>query len=92
MNEPLPTARTTGVMIFRDENIYQDDIDPVEIRRRIGMLFQKPNPFTKSSYVNVVWGAGINGYKGDDQPGEIIEYDDTELIFARPKDKRMKVT
>jgi len=50
--------------MFHNENIYDDDIDPVEIRRRIGMVFQKPNPFSKSIYDNVAWGAKINGFKG----------------------------
>lgn len=65
MNELVPTARTEGQVIFRGENIYDEDIDPVEVRRRIGMVFQKPNPFPKSIYENVAWGARTNGYQGD---------------------------
>jgi phosphate transport system ATP-binding protein len=65
MNELVPTARTEGEVIFKGSNIYQDHIDPVEVRRRIGMVFQKPNPFPKSVYENVAWGARINGYQGD---------------------------
>ena len=65
MNELVPTARTVGEVIFAGTNIYDDDVDPVEVRRRIGMVFQKPNPFPKSIYENVAWGAKINGYKGD---------------------------
>jgi phosphate transport system ATP-binding protein len=65
MNELVPTAWTEGQVIFRDENIYDEDIDPVEVRRRIGMVFQKPNPFPKSIYENVAWGARTNGYQGD---------------------------
>jgi phosphate transport system ATP-binding protein len=65
MNELVPTARTEGEVIFRGNNIYQDYIDPVEVRRRIGMVFQKPNPFPKSIYENVAWGARVNGYQGD---------------------------
>jgi phosphate transport system ATP-binding protein len=65
MNELVPTARTCGEVLFRGDNIYQDHIDPVEVRRRIGMVFQKPNPFPKSIYENVAWGAKINGYQGD---------------------------
>jgi phosphate transport system ATP-binding protein len=49
---------------LHDKNIYDSDVDPVEIRRRIGMVFQKPNPFSKSIYDNVAWGAKINGFKG----------------------------
>ncbi len=65
MNELVPTAHTQGQVIFRGENIYQEHIDPVEVRRRIGMVFQKPNPFPKSIYANVAWGARINGFRGD---------------------------
>ncbi|MDF1501286.1 MAG: phosphate ABC transporter ATP-binding protein, partial [Anaerolineales bacterium] len=65
MNELVPSARTTGEVFFRDENIYQEFVDPVEVRRRIGMVFQKPNPFPKSIYENVAWGARINGFQGN---------------------------
>ena len=64
MNELLPTARTEGEVIFRGENIYADKVDSVEVRRRIGMVFQKPNPFPKSIYENIAWGARINGFQG----------------------------
>jgi phosphate transport system ATP-binding protein len=65
MNELVPTAHATGQVIFEGKNIYDPDVDPVEVRRRIGMVFQKPNPFPKSIYENVAWGARINGYRGD---------------------------
>ena len=65
MNELVPTARTEGEVIYEGEDIYAPDIDPVEIRSRIGMVFQKPNPFPKSIYDNVAWGAKINGHKGN---------------------------
>jgi phosphate transport system ATP-binding protein len=65
MNELVPTARAEGVVLYRGKNIYDEDVDPVEVRRRIGMVFQKPNPFPKSIYENVAWGARINGFKGD---------------------------
>src|SRR3990170_2574357 len=65
MNELVPTARANGEVIFRGQNIYEPEIDPVEVRRRIGMVFQKPNPFPKSIYENIAWGARINGFKGD---------------------------
>ncbi|CAN5782555.1 phosphate ABC transporter ATP-binding protein PstB [soil metagenome] len=65
MNDLIPTARVEGSVLFRDQNIYADEIDPVEVRRRIGMVFQKPNPFPKSVYDNVAWGAKINGYQGN---------------------------
>lgn len=65
MNERIPTARTEGEVIFEGQNIYDDSVDPVEVRRRIGMVFQKPNPFPKSIYENVAWGARINGFRGN---------------------------
>jgi phosphate transport system ATP-binding protein len=65
MNDLISTARVEGEILYHGNNIYDKDIDPVEIRRRIGMVFQKPNPFPKTIYENVAWGARINGYKGE---------------------------
>jgi phosphate transport system ATP-binding protein len=65
MNDLAPGARVEGEVIFQGENIYRPGVDPVEVRRRIGMVFQKPNPFPKSIYENVAWGARINGFRGD---------------------------
>ncbi|HSO26933.1 MAG TPA: phosphate ABC transporter ATP-binding protein PstB [Anaerolineales bacterium] len=65
MNELVPTAHATGEVLFNGQNLYAPDVDPVEVRRRIGMVFQRPNPFPKSIYDNGSWGAKINGYKGD---------------------------
>jgi phosphate transport system ATP-binding protein len=64
MNELVPTAWAEGKVLFHGKNIYDDDVDPVEVRRRIGMVFQKPNPFPKSIYENIAWGAKINGFTG----------------------------
>jgi phosphate transport system ATP-binding protein len=64
MNELYRTARTDGEVTFNGVNIYRPEVDPVQVRRRIGMVFQKPNPFPKSIYENVAWGARINGYQG----------------------------
>ncbi len=65
MNDLVDSAHTTGTVKFRHKNIYDADVDPVEVRRRIGMVFQKPNPFPKSIYDNVAWGARIHGFRGD---------------------------
>ncbi len=65
MNDLIPIARTEGQVLFNGQNVYADDVDPVQLRRRVGMVFQKPNPFPKSIYENIAWGAKINGYKGD---------------------------
>jgi phosphate transport system ATP-binding protein len=64
MNDLVPISRLEGQILFRGKNIYDPDVDPVEVRRRIGMVFQKPNPFPKSIFENVAWGARINGFKG----------------------------
>ncbi|MBT3239812.1 MAG: phosphate ABC transporter ATP-binding protein [Chloroflexi bacterium] len=65
MNDLVPSARVEGEIIFNGQNIYHPDVDPVEIRSRIGMVFQKPNPFPKSVYENVAWAAKINGFSGN---------------------------
>jgi phosphate transport system ATP-binding protein len=65
LHEVIPGARAEGHVMLGDLDIYAKTSDPVNIRRRIGMVFQKPNPFSKSIYENVAWGAKINGYRGD---------------------------
>jgi len=65
MNDLVPSARVEGEILYHGQDITSADIDPVEVRRQIGMVFQKPNPFPKSIYENVAWGARINGLKGD---------------------------
>ncbi len=64
MNDLIPGVRIEGEVIFEGQNIYVPEVDPVEVRRRIGMVFQKPNPFPKSIYENVAWGVRINGFQG----------------------------
>ena len=65
MHEVIPGARAEGCVMLSGQDIYAKSADPVVIRRRVGMVFQKPNPFSKSIYENVAWGARINGYRGD---------------------------
>jgi phosphate transport system ATP-binding protein len=65
MNELIPSGRVEGEVLFNGQNLYDSGVDPVDVRRRIGMVFQKPNPFPKSIYDNVAWGAKINGYRGN---------------------------
>jgi phosphate transport system ATP-binding protein len=65
MNELIPGARVSGEVLYHGEDIYAPGVDPVVVRRHIGMVFQRPNPFPKSIYENVAFGAKINGYKGD---------------------------
>ena len=65
MNDFVPSSHVTGEILLHGQNLYGSNIDPVEVRRRIGMVFQKPNPFPKSIYENIAWGARINGFKGN---------------------------
>jgi phosphate transport system ATP-binding protein len=65
MNDLIPGCRMEGELRFDGQDISSPDTDAVALRRRIGMVFQKPNPFPKSIYQNVAWGARINGYRGD---------------------------
>ena len=63
MNDLVPGARAEGEVRFHGQNIFDASVDPVELRKRVGMVFQKPNPFPKTIYQNVAWGARINGVK-----------------------------
>ncbi len=71
MNDLIPGARVEGEVLFQGQNIYAPSVDPVEVRRRVGMVFQKPNPFPKSIYENAAYGARINGYRG--KMDELVE-------------------
>jgi len=65
MNDFIQGTSLSGDLLYRGIDIYAPETDPVEVRRRIGMVFQKPNPFPKSIFKNVSWGPIINGFKGD---------------------------
>ena len=71
MNDMIPSFRAAGEVLFEGRNIYERAMDVVDVRRRIGMVFQKPNPFPKPVYENVAFGARINGYEG--RLDEIVE-------------------
>ena len=62
MNDFILGTRLEGKVLYRDIDLYGKDVDPVEVRRKIGMVFQKPNPFPKSIFENIAWGPLINGY------------------------------
>jgi phosphate transport system ATP-binding protein len=65
MNDLIPGARVTGQVSFHGTDLYHADVDPIQVRRRIGMVFQKPNPFPKSIFDNVAYGLRINNIKGN---------------------------
>jgi phosphate transport system ATP-binding protein len=71
LNDLIEDCRVEGKAFYRDKELYAPKIDPIEVRRRIGMVFQKPNPFPKSIYENIAYGARINGHK--DKLDELVE-------------------
>lgn len=90
MNDLIADTRVEGEVHIHGVNIYAERVDPVEIRRKVGMVFQKPNPFPKSVYENIVWGARINGiaHKNYD---ELVERSLRETgLWDEVKDKLKK--
>ena len=86
MNDLIPGARVEGRVNYYGENLYAPEVDPIEVRRRIGMVFQKPNPFPKSIYDNVAYGPRINGMRGN--MDEIVEESLTKAaLWDEVKDK-----
>jgi len=71
MNDLIPSANVDGTVTYHGEDIYGSQVDPVEVRKRIGMVFQRPNPFPKSIYDNIAFGPRILGMEGD--MDEIVE-------------------
>jgi len=65
MNDLVDAARVEGELSLQGKNVYDDDVDPVALRRRVGMVFQEPNPFPKSIYDNVAYGRRVQGLEGD---------------------------
>ncbi|MFN8556555.1 MAG: phosphate ABC transporter ATP-binding protein PstB [Dehalococcoidia bacterium] len=65
MNDLIPNVRTQGTVRLNGVEVYGRGVDPVEVRRRVGMVFQKPNPFPRSIRENILYGAKINGYRGN---------------------------
>ena len=65
LNDLIAGAKVEGKITYHGKDLYAKNVDPVEVRRSIGMIFQKPNPFPKSIYENIAFGARINGYQGD---------------------------
>jgi phosphate transport system ATP-binding protein len=91
MHEVVPNARAEGAVKLGDQDIYDGNTDPVKIRRRVGMVFQAPNPFSKTIYENVTWGAKINGYKGD--MDELVEHSLKQAaLWEEVKDKYKKAS
>jgi phosphate transport system ATP-binding protein len=65
MNDLIPSARVEGRLLYREQNIYGSDVNAVKLRREVGMVFQRPNPFPKSIYNNIAYAPRINGFQGN---------------------------
>jgi len=89
MNELIPGTETGGEVLFHGINVYDPGVDPVQVRRWIGMVFQKPNPFPKTIHENIAWGARINGFQGD--MDELVESSLRQVaLWDEVKDKLKK--
>jgi phosphate transport system ATP-binding protein len=89
MNDLIPGTRVQGQILFNGIDIYGPSVDPISLRRWIGMVFQKPNPFPKSIHENISWGAKINGYTGD--MDELVETSLKQVyLWDEVKDKLKK--
>lgn len=73
MNDLIETARVEGTILYHGVDLYGSNVDPVEVRRRIGMVFQKPNPFPKSIYDNLAFGPKLGGIKKKSELDDIVE-------------------
>jgi phosphate transport system ATP-binding protein len=73
MNDLIPGARAEGTVLLDGEDVYSSDVDPVDLRRRVGMIFQQPNPFPMSIYDNVAYGPKLHGVRNKAQLDEIVE-------------------
>jgi phosphate transport system ATP-binding protein len=72
MNDLIPGTKVDGTLLFQGQDLYSSDVDAVDVRRRIGMVFQKPNPFPKSIKDNIGFGLKVNGLKADDDKIEEV--------------------
>ncbi len=88
MNDLIETARVSGRVLYHGVDLYDGQVDPVEVRRRIGMVFQKPNPFPKSIYDNISFGPKIAGFKGD--MDELVERSLTKAALWDEVKDRLK--
>jgi phosphate transport system ATP-binding protein len=89
MNDLIPSARVTGEVLYHGQNLYASGIDPVQVRRHIGMVFQKPNPFPKSIFDNVAWGLRVLGMK-DDLEGRVQRALEQAALWDEVKDRLKK--
>jgi phosphate transport system ATP-binding protein len=86
MNDLIPSAKVEGEILYHGQDLYADGIDPVSVRRTIGMVFQKPNPFPKSIFDNVAWGLRVLGMK-DDLDGRVERALQQAALWDEVKDR-----
>ncbi len=86
MNDLIDGTRVEGEILFEDKNIYAPDVDPVEVRRKIGMVFQKPNPFPKTIYNNISYGPKLNGVSGADMDALVEQSLKQAVLWDEVKD------
>ena len=87
MNDLVPTARVEGLITYHGEDLYGSEVDPIEVRRRVGMVFQKPNPFPKSIYDNIAYGPRVNGMKVDNMDDLVEQALTDAALWDEVKDK-----
>jgi phosphate transport system ATP-binding protein len=87
MNDLIPGTRVDGHIGFHGQDLYSPDVDPIEVRRRIGMVFQKPNPFPKSIYDNVAFGPKVNGQKVKNMDDVVEQSLGRAALWDEVKDK-----
>jgi phosphate transport system ATP-binding protein len=87
MNDLVLGARVEGAVTYHGQNIYSRDVDPIEVRRRIGMVFQKPNPFPKSIYDNIAYGPRVTGMKPKNMDDLVEEALRGAALWDEAKDK-----
>ncbi len=87
MNDLIPGARIEGTITYHGQNLYAPNVDVIEVRRRVGMVFQKPNPFPKSIYDNIAYGPRVNGWKISDLDDLVEEALTKAALWDEVKDK-----
>jgi phosphate transport system ATP-binding protein len=87
MNDLIPGARVAGKISYHGQDLYAKDVDPIEVRRRIGMVFQKPNPFPKSIYDNIAYGPRVTGMKVSNMDDLVEEALTGAALWDEVKDK-----
>ena len=87
MNDLIPGARISGKITYHGQDLYAPDVDIIEVRRRVGMVFQKPNPFPKSIYDNIAYGPRVNGWKVSSMDDLVEEALTKAALWDEVKDK-----